>query len=208
MCCVAPAVRKEGFLERRVRSQYGRWEMNNGTPLWQEANFQVNLYKHLSSEPLLEVACRKSVRRCGETHMWKWKSKKLRSTPCLDHLWKLTWQKCNARCSGAKHIPKSITLSTTRHVTTYATTTATRLCYTQVHYTTLTTLDSATLTSLHYIQFHYSDSYNRTTLHNTLCYRTLYATLHYVALHHTTLRSNSLQSTPPCYTTLHCASYK
>ena len=42
---VAPEGRKVGSLKRRVRSQLARWEMNNCTPLWCEAHFQVKMYK-------------------------------------------------------------------------------------------------------------------------------------------------------------------
>jgi len=42
---VAPEGRKVGSLKRRVRSQLGRWEMKNCTPLWREAHFEVNMYK-------------------------------------------------------------------------------------------------------------------------------------------------------------------
>ena len=44
---VAPEGRKVGSLTRRVRSQLARWEMNNCTPLWREAHFEVNMYKTL-----------------------------------------------------------------------------------------------------------------------------------------------------------------
>ena len=42
---VAPESRKVGSLKRRVRSQLARWEMNNCTPLWREAHFQVKMCK-------------------------------------------------------------------------------------------------------------------------------------------------------------------
>ena len=42
---VAPEGRKVGSLKRRVRSQLARWEMQNCTPLWREANFEVKMYK-------------------------------------------------------------------------------------------------------------------------------------------------------------------
>ena len=42
---VAPEGRKVGSLKRRVRSHLGRWEMNNCTPLWREAHFEVKMYK-------------------------------------------------------------------------------------------------------------------------------------------------------------------
>ena len=42
---VAPESRKVGSLKRRVRSQLGRWEMKNCTPLWREAHSQVKMLK-------------------------------------------------------------------------------------------------------------------------------------------------------------------
>ena len=42
---VAPEGRKVGSLKRRVRSQLGRWEMKNCTPLWREAHFEVKMLK-------------------------------------------------------------------------------------------------------------------------------------------------------------------
>ena len=44
--CVAPEGRKVGSLKRRVRSQLARWEMNNCTPLWREAHFEVKSVKN------------------------------------------------------------------------------------------------------------------------------------------------------------------
>ena len=44
-CFVAPEGRKVGSLKRRVRSHLARWEMNNCTPLWREAHFQVKMHK-------------------------------------------------------------------------------------------------------------------------------------------------------------------
>ena len=43
---VAPEGRKVGSLKRRVRSQLARWEMNNCTPWWREAHFEVNMLKN------------------------------------------------------------------------------------------------------------------------------------------------------------------
>ena len=51
---------------------------------------------------LLEVACRKSARRCGAKHI----SKFVQNTPGSEHFWKLRCRKSARRC-GAKHISKS-----------------------------------------------------------------------------------------------------
>ena len=42
---VAPEGQKVGSLKRRVRSQPSRWEMNNCTPLWREAHFEIKMSK-------------------------------------------------------------------------------------------------------------------------------------------------------------------
>ena len=41
----APEGRKVTSRKRRVRSQLAKWEMENCTPLWREAHFQVKMYK-------------------------------------------------------------------------------------------------------------------------------------------------------------------
>ena len=45
------------------------------TPLWREARLQVKKLKNISrSEHFWALRCRKSVHRCGEKHVCKWKS--------------------------------------------------------------------------------------------------------------------------------------
>ena len=76
---VAPEGRKVGSLKRRVRSHLARWEMNNCTPLWREAHFEVKMYKAhqlMGSEHFWKLRCRKSARRCGAKHIWKSKCTK------------------------------------------------------------------------------------------------------------------------------------
>ena len=101
---VAPEGRKVGSLKRRVRSQLARWEMENCTPLWREAHFQVKMYKahHGRStfgswdvEKVHAVVARSTFR-----------SQNVQNTPASDHFWKLRCRK-SARCRGAKHISKS-----------------------------------------------------------------------------------------------------
>ena len=132
---VAPEGRKVGSLKRRVRSQLARWEMNNCTPLWREAHFEVKCTKHTIPGPLLEVEMSKKY-----TPLWReahfdvkmhkahharttfgscdvekvhavvarstFRSQNVQSTPCSDHFWKLRCRKSARRC-GAKHISKS-----------------------------------------------------------------------------------------------------
>ena len=63
---VAPEGRKVGSLKRRVRSLMGKWEMNNCTPLWCEAHFEVKMLKTPRVRALLEVEMSK---KC--TPLWR-----------------------------------------------------------------------------------------------------------------------------------------
>ena len=101
---MAPEGRKVGSLKRRVRSQLARGEMNNCTPLWREAHFQVKMYKthHVRTtfgscdvEKAHAVVARSTF-----------PSENAQSTPASDHFWKLRCRKSARRC-GAKHISKS-----------------------------------------------------------------------------------------------------
>ena len=94
----APEGRKVGSLKRQVRSQLARWEMNNCTPLWREAHFEVKMYKTHHCRTTLR--CRKSARRST------FRSQNVQNTPLSDHFWKLRCRKSARRC-GAKHISKS-----------------------------------------------------------------------------------------------------
>ena len=77
---MAPEGRKVGSLKRRVRSKLARWEMNNCTPLWREAYFQVETYKTPGSDHFWELRCRKSARRfMGSIHWKGFQSSKMRS---------------------------------------------------------------------------------------------------------------------------------
>jgi len=101
---VAPEGRKVGSLKRWVRSQLARGEMNNCTPLWREAHFQVKTLKTLAVgttfgtwdvEKVHAVVARSTFR-----------SENVQNTPASDHFWKLRCRK-SARCCGAKHISKA-----------------------------------------------------------------------------------------------------
>ena len=101
---VAPEGRKVGSLKRRVRSQLARWKMKNCTPLWQEAHFEVKMYKahqlrttfgSWNVEKVHAIVARSTFR-----------SQNVQSTPGPDHFWKLRCRKSARRC-GAKHISKS-----------------------------------------------------------------------------------------------------
>ena len=101
---VAPEGRKVGSLKRRVRSHLARWEMKNCSPVWREANFEVNMYKAHHSrttfgswdvEKVDAVVARST---CA--------SEKVKDTSRSHHFWKLPCRKSACRCC-AKHIAKS-----------------------------------------------------------------------------------------------------
>ena len=100
---VAPEGRKVGSLKRRVRSQLARWEMNNCTPLWREAHFEVKMYKthqvrttfgSWDVEKVYAVVAQSTFR-----------SQNVQNTSAPDHFLKLRCRKSARRC-GAKHISK------------------------------------------------------------------------------------------------------
>ena len=121
MIC-GPGGSKRGSLKRRVRSQQVTGAMENCTPLWREAHFQVKKVQNTQVRTLLEVEmskfpsqnvqntpdhfwklrCRKSARRGGAKHILK---SKINTSP-PDRFWKLRCRKSARRC-GAKHISKS-----------------------------------------------------------------------------------------------------
>ena len=93
-----------GSKSRWVRSRLGRWEMNNCTPLWREANFQVKMYK----APQLRSAFRSwDVEKVhAVVARSAFRSQNVQNTSAPDRFWKLRWRKSARRC-GAKHISKS-----------------------------------------------------------------------------------------------------
>ena len=102
----APEGRKVGSLKRRVRSQLARWEMENCTPLWREAHFQVKMYKthHGRStfgswdvEKVHAVVARSTFR-----------SQKCKRLTGSEHFWKLRCRKSARRCgvTGSEHFWK------------------------------------------------------------------------------------------------------
>ena len=64
---VAPEGRKVTSLKRRVRSQLARWEIQNCTPLWREAHFQVKMYKTRPNDGALLEA--QMSQKC--TQLWR-----------------------------------------------------------------------------------------------------------------------------------------
>ena len=101
---VAPEGRKVGSLKRRVRSQLARREMNNCTPLWREADFQVKMYKTHHGRSTFGSIDVKKVHAVVARSTFP--SQNVQNTPGPDHFWKL-WCRKSARGCGAKHISKS-----------------------------------------------------------------------------------------------------
>ena len=99
----APEGRKVTLL-KRVRSQLARWEMENCTPLWRKAHFQVKMYKphqHRTTFWRSEVEKVHAVMAQST-----FPSQECQKPTVSDHFWKLRWRK-SARHFGAKHISKS-----------------------------------------------------------------------------------------------------
>ena len=100
---VAREGRKVGSLKRRVRGQLARWEMNNCTPLWREAHFEVKMYKAHHSRTTFGSWGVQKVHAVVARSTFR--SENVQNIPFSDHFWKLRCPKSARRC-GAKHISK------------------------------------------------------------------------------------------------------
>ena len=101
---VAPEGRKVGSLKRRVRSQLATGAMNNCTPLWREAHFEVKRVKNWRSRTTFGSWDVKKVHAVVAQSTFP--SQNAQNTRGSDHFWKLRCRKSARRC-GAKHISKS-----------------------------------------------------------------------------------------------------
>ena len=110
-CFVAPEGRKVGSLKQRVRSHLARWEMNNCTPLWREARFELKTVKTIGFdvEKVHAIVARSTFRsQNAKTHharstfgSWvvekvhavvarsTFRSQNAKNITCLDHFWTL-----------------------------------------------------------------------------------------------------------------------
>ena len=100
---------KVGSLKRRVRSQLATGAMQNCTPLWREAHFQVKRYKTPQVRTTFGSWDVEKVRAVVARSTFP--SQNVQNTPWSDHFWKLRCRKSARRC-GAKHISKSKVLKT------------------------------------------------------------------------------------------------
>ena len=101
---VAPEGRKVGSLKRRVRSQLATGAMQNCTPLWREAHFQVKMYKTPGVRTTFGSWDVEKVHAVVARSTFP--SQNVQNTSAPDHFWKLRCRKSARRC-GAKHISKS-----------------------------------------------------------------------------------------------------
>ena len=100
---VAPEGRKVGSLKRRVRSQLATGAMQNCTPLWREARFQVKMYKAPGVRTTFGSWDVEKVHAVVARSTFP--SQNVQNTSAPDHFWKLRCRKSARRC-GAKHISK------------------------------------------------------------------------------------------------------
>ena len=101
---VAPEGRKVGSLKRRVRSQLATGAMQNCTPLWREAHFQVKMYKTPGVRTTFGSWDVEKVHAVVARSTFP--SQNVQNTSAPDRFWKLRCRKSARRC-GAKHISKS-----------------------------------------------------------------------------------------------------
>ena len=145
---LAPESRKVGSLKRRVRSQLARWEMNNCTPLWREAHFQVKMYKthqlrttfgSWDVEKVHPVVARSTF-----------PSQNVKNTRVSDHFWRVRFRFASLHYITLHYTPLHCTA----------------LHYITQHYNYTTTLHYSPLhsTTLHYTPLHFT-TLNHTTLH-------------------------------------------
>ena len=101
---VAPEGRKVGSLKRQVRSQLATGAMQNCTPLWREAHFQVKMHKTPGVRTTFGSWDVEKVHAVVARSTFP--SQNVQNTSAPDHFWKLRCRKSARRC-GAKHISKS-----------------------------------------------------------------------------------------------------
>ena len=209
----APEGRKVGSLKRRVRSQLARWEMNNCTPLWREAHFQVKMYKthHVRTTfgswdvekctPLWREAhfqvkmykthhCRTTFGSCDVEKVHAvvarstFRGQNVQNTPWSDHSWRFRCRKC-AHCCGAKHISKS---KCTKHTT-----------FEPLLEVEMLKKCTPLWREAHFQVKMYKTHHCRTTFVASL----RFTTIHYITLQYTPLHYTKLDHTTLHYITLH-----
>ena len=220
----APEGRKVGSLKWRVRSHLAGWEMNNCTPLWREAHFEVKIFYYKTHhsrttfgswdvEKVHAVVARSTfASKMYKTHhvrtifggsdVEKVHAVVARSTFRSQNVQKhtilgpLLEVQMSFRVASARDCGPCQKWAKREGFVTFSTMTTTTPHYTPIHYTTTTTTPSLHSTTLHS---------TTTTLHSiTLNYTTQnYITLHYTTLHYTTFHYTTLHYITLHYITLH-----
>ena len=98
---VAPETRK---------SHVAKWEMNNCTPLWREAHFEVKMYKTHHARTTFGSWDVEKVHAVVARSTFQ--SQNVQNTPCSDHLWKLRCRKSARRRStfGSQNVQDTTSL--------------------------------------------------------------------------------------------------
>ena len=196
-----------------MRSQLARSEMENCTPLWREAHFQVKMYKthhgrstfgSCNVEKVHAVVARSTFR-----------SQNVQNTSASDHFWKLRCRKSARRC-GAKHISKSKCTKHTRSGPLLEVEMSKKCTplWREAHFEVKmykthhvrTTFGSSDLEKVHAVlarsTFRSQNVKNTRGSDHFWRFRCRFASLHCTTLHYTTLHSTTLHSTTLQYTTL------
>ena len=211
---LAPEGRKVGSLKRRVRSQLARGEMNNCTPLWREAHFQVKMYKTHHSRTTFGSCDVEKVHAVVARSTFP--SQNVQNTPGSDHFWKL-WCRKSARRCGAKHISKS---KCTKHTILGALLEVemSKKCtplWREAHFSVKmykthharTTFGGSDVEKVHAVvarsTFPSQNVQNTPGSDHFWRFRCPFAPLHYTTLHYTTLHYLPLHFITLHYTTLH-----
>ena len=211
---VAQEGRKVGSLKRRVRSQLATGAMNNCTPLWREAHFQVKGCKTPQVRTTFGSWDVEKVRAVVARSTFP--SQNVQSTPWSDHFWKLQCRKSARRC-GAKHILKS---KCTKHLSSgpllevemsKKCTPLWREAHFKVksakHWRSRTTFGSWDVEKVHAVvarsTFPSQNVQNTRGSDHFWRFRCPFASLHYTTLHYTTLNYTTLHYITLHYTPLH-----
>ena len=225
---VAPEGRKEGSLQRRVRSQLARWEMKKCTPLWREAHFEVKMHKTMVG-PLLEVEMSKKCTPLWreahfEVKMYKapqprtifgscdvekvhavvarFPSQNVQNTPRSDHFWILLEGEMSKKCTPLwreAHLQVKMFKTLGVRTTFGGSDVASR-----GRRKGLCTLSKVSKTwGFCSILTTTNTTPHYTPIHYATLHLQLQLHLHYILLHYTPLHNTALNYTQLPYTTLH-----
>ena len=229
-CCGAKHICKWKSWKHRTFGPVLEVEMSKKcTPLWREANFEVNMYKTQHSrttfgswdvEKVHALMARSTFRSQNvktqyfRTTFGSWDVEKVhavvarstfRSQNVKTRHVRATFGRSDVVSRGRrKGLCTLSKVSKREGFVAFSTTTTTTPHYTPIDYTTTTTISSLQSTSVRYTTLHYT-ALRYTQLRSiTVNYTTLhYTTFHYTTLHYTTLHSITLQLQRLTTTTIH-----